>query len=77
MGWIAIPIEPFPFGLLTLIVSLEAILLSGLILNATNRSVEVDRTLMNNDIKTNNNNLEIDKSTNAMVKEILNLLEDK
>jgi len=44
--WIGFKIEPFPFGLLTLIVSLEAICLSGLILAASNRIAEKDRKMM-------------------------------
>lgn len=44
--WIGFKVEPFPFGLLTLIVSLEAICLSGLILSASNRVAEKDRKMM-------------------------------
>jgi len=62
--WILIPIEPFPFGLLTLIVSLESILLSGLILNATNRSGELDRKIIQRD-------LDLDKQTHSAVIQIL------
>ena len=49
--WVLVPVEPFPYGLLTLIVSLESILLSGLILNATNRSGEEDRRIITKDLK--------------------------
>jgi uncharacterized membrane protein len=42
-------IERYPFGFLTLIVSLEAILLSGLILNASNRAAQEDKRLMKKD----------------------------
>ena len=62
--WILVPIEPFPFGLLTLIVSLESILLSGLILNATNRSGELDRKIIQRD-------LDLDKQTHSAVIQIL------
>lgn len=42
-------IERYPYGFLTLIVSLEAILLSGLILNASNRAAREDKRLMAKD----------------------------
>jgi uncharacterized membrane protein len=44
-GWIGIqPFDPFPFGLLTMIVSLEAIFLATFVLISQNRmSVEADR----------------------------------
>jgi uncharacterized membrane protein len=42
LGWLSIkPFDPFPFGLLTLIVSLEAIFLSTFVLISQNRSGEV------------------------------------
>ena len=59
-----VPIEPFPYGLLTLVVSLESILLSGLILNATNRSGELDRQIISRD-------LDLDKQTHSAVIQIL------
>ena len=50
-AWVILGIEPFPYGLLTMIVSLEAILLSGLILSATDRESERDRNIMKRDLK--------------------------
>jgi uncharacterized membrane protein len=50
-AWILFKVEPFPYGLLTMIVSLEAILLSGLILSATDRESERDRQVMNRDLR--------------------------
>jgi uncharacterized membrane protein len=50
-SWILFNIEPFPYGLLTMIVSLEAILLSGLILSATDRETERDRKVINRDLR--------------------------
>lgn len=47
--WILGGIERYPYGLLTLTVSLEAILLSGLILNSSNRAAREDKRLMNKD----------------------------
>ena len=49
--WIIFNVEPFPYGLLTMIVSLEAILLSGLILSATDRESERDRQVMSRDLR--------------------------
>lgn len=40
--WIVLRIEPFPFGLLTLLVSLEAIFLSTFVMMSQNRSAQKD-----------------------------------
>lgn len=40
--WIVFRIEPFPFGLLTLLVSLEAIFLSTFVMMSQNRAAERD-----------------------------------
>lgn len=40
--WIALRIEPFPFGLLTMIVSLEAIFMTTLVMISQNRQSEKD-----------------------------------
>src|SRR6516164_6589388 len=40
--WILLRIEPFPFGLLTLLVSLEAIFLSTFVMMSQNRSAQKD-----------------------------------
>lgn len=50
-SWIIFKVEAFPYGLLTMIVSLESILLSGLILSATDRESERDRQVMNRDLR--------------------------
>jgi len=47
--WMIDGIEKYPYGFLTLIVSLESILLSGLILNASNRAAQEDKRLMKKD----------------------------
>lgn len=44
--WIGLGVEPYPFGMLTLIVSLEAICLSGLILSSQNRQRAYDIKLL-------------------------------
>ena len=49
--WIIFKVEDFPFGLLTMIVSLEAIILSSLILSSTDRESERDRNIMRRDLK--------------------------
>lgn len=51
--WIMFPVEPFPFGLLTMIVSLEAILLATLIMMAQNRQARRDRHQADADFRTN------------------------
>lgn len=47
------PVEPFPYGLLTMTVSLEAIFLTTLILMSENRQEERDRTQAEADYETN------------------------
>ncbi len=51
--WIISGIEPFPYGLLTMIVSLEAIFLSTFIMISQNRQTERDRHQAEEDYKTN------------------------
>jgi uncharacterized membrane protein len=55
--------DPFPFNLLTLTVSLESILLSGLLLNATNRSGDEDRRIITKDLK-------LDQETHNHIEEL-------
>ena len=50
-SWIIFKVESFPYGLLTMIVSLESILLSGLILSAADRESQRDRQVMNRDLR--------------------------
>ena len=69
-AWIVFEPEPFPFGLLTLIVSLESIMLSGLILNSTNRTGDADRRMLEKD-------LHLDTKTQALVEQIWSKLNDK
>ena len=51
--WILLPVEAFPYGLLTMIVSLEAILLSTFIMMSQNRQAERDRRQAQADYDTN------------------------
>jgi uncharacterized membrane protein len=67
--WLALPVEPFPYGLLTMILSLEAILLSGLILNATNRQGEEDREIIEKD-------LTLDGKSHTLLEQIWNKLHE-
>lgn len=52
LPWIK-PFDPYPFGLLTMIVSLEAIILSVLVLISQNRQAMKDRLMSNNDYYVN------------------------
>lgn len=51
--WILFRVEIYPFGLLTLIVSLEAIFLSTFVMMNQNRSGDRDRVQAEEDYKTN------------------------
>ena len=67
--WIGFGVEPFPYGLLTLVVSLEAILLSSLILSSGNREGAIEKKIAR---KTLNNT----KESNWMTEEILEVVRD-
>lgn len=51
--WILLPVEIFPYGLLTMVVSLEAIFLTTLVMMSQNRQAERDRTQAEADYETN------------------------
>lgn len=51
--WIIFEVEAFPFGLLTMIVSLEAIILSTFIMISQNRQSDRDRIQAQADYETN------------------------
>ena len=68
-SWIGFRVEAFPYGLLTLIVSLEAIILSSLLLSSGNREGEVEKRIAR---KTLSNA----KETNWMVEEIHEIVRD-
>ena len=51
--WIVFQVEPYPFGLLTMIVSLEAIFLSMFIMISQNRQAARDRLQALDDYRTN------------------------
>ena len=48
--WFIFHPEPFPYGLLTMLLSLEAIVLAILILNSTNRQGDEDRAIIQRDL---------------------------
>jgi uncharacterized membrane protein len=67
--WIGFKVEAFPFGLLTLIVSLEAIILSSLLLSSGNREGEAEKNIARKD-------LSISKETKWMVEDIHEAIRD-
>ena len=67
--WIGFKVEAFPYGLLTLIVSLEAIILSCLLLSSGNREGEAEKKIAR---KTLSNT----KESNWMTEEILEAVRD-
>lgn len=67
--WIGFKVEAFPFGLLTLIVSLEAIVLSSLLLSSGNREGDIEKKIARKD-------LSISKETKWMVEDIHEAIRD-
>ena len=67
--WVGFEVEPFPYGLLTLIVSLEAIILSCLILGSGNREGEQEKKIARKDLR-------LSSETNTMVEEIHGIVRD-
>ena len=67
--WITFQAEPFPYGLLTLVVSLESIVLSTFILMSANRAEERDHAMVENDYKTDQETLKTDKTILKILKE--------
>lgn len=51
--WIVFHVEPYPYGLLTMIVSLEAILLSTIVMISQNRAGDRDRSQAQHDYRVN------------------------
>lgn len=73
-GWIYFEIEAFPYGLLTMIVSLEAIFLSTFILISQNRAGERDRAQATADYETN---LEAKREIEQIIKRLDSIEEHK
>ena len=90
-SWIALRVEPFPFGLLTMIVSLEAIFLSTFLLISQNRADERRALLANAEwelvqqgekqneleLKQNAELLELSKQILALTQEIRELQRER
>ena len=51
--WILFPVESYPFGFLTMVVSLEAIFLTTLVMMSQNRAADRDRAEAEADYETN------------------------
>ena len=68
-SWIGFKVEPFPYGLLTLIVSLEAIFLSSLLLSSGNREGEIEKKIARKTLSKT-------KETNWIAEETLEILRD-
>lgn len=51
--WILLPVETYPYGMLTMVVSLEAIFLTTLVMMSQNREATRDRTQAEADYETN------------------------
>lgn len=83
--WIVWKVEAFPYGLLTMIVSLEAIFLSTFILISQNRQSEIDRKQIKNDYETNleakkeieDLMMKLDKIEEEKINKILEILQKK
>ena len=81
--WIVFHVEPYPYGLLTMSVSLEAIFLSTFILISQNRDSERDRHHAEEDYRTNLEakkeierlQLDLSRIENEKLNRILELLE--
>ena len=67
--WIGLEVEPYPYGLLTLIVSLEAIILSSLLLSSGSRQGDIEKKIARKD-------LSISKETKWMVEDIHEAIRD-
>lgn len=72
--WIVFRVEPYPFGLLTMIVSLEAIFLSTFIMISQNREGERDRHHAEEDYRTN---LEAKQEIEKLQKDLSRIENDK
>jgi len=68
--WFIFKPEPFPFNFLTMLLSLEAIVLAILILNSSNRQGEADRAISQNDLNVSKKDFELDKETHTLVHQI-------
>lgn len=83
--WILVPVEPFPYGLLTMAVSLEAIFLTTLVMMSEKRQAQRDRIQAEADYETNviaKKEIEelqgrLTRIENGKLEKILKLLEER
>lgn len=75
--WILFDAEEFPFGLLTMLVSLEAILLSSLILSSTNRASDRDRQTLIRNLKQTKETNERLEEIHEDIQDIIEILEEE
>ncbi len=83
-AWIGFRVEPYPFGLLTMIVSLEAIFLSTFVMISQNRADEKQQVLADQEWKTvqeedqqNQELLELSQQILGLTKELRALASDR
>ena len=67
--WFALGIEAFPYNFLTMLLSLEAIIMCILILNSDTRQGEKDRKMVKSD-------LDVDNKTHEVIVKIWEKLND-
>jgi len=75
-GWIYLGPEEFPYGLLTMMVSLEAIIMTALVLNVSTRQRRDDEDLMNKDIHIGQKTNKTVDHIHRDVEDIMDLLND-
>jgi uncharacterized membrane protein len=83
-GWIGFGVESYPYGLLTMIVSLEAIFLSTFVMISQNRADEKQQALADQEWKTvqeedgqNEELLELSRQILGLTKELRELASDR
>jgi uncharacterized membrane protein len=74
--WIGFRIEDYPFGLLTMIVSLEAIFLSTFVMISQNRADAKRQVIADQQWRTVQHDAQQDEGLTKMVSEILRLLQE-
>jgi uncharacterized membrane protein len=75
-AWIGLRIEHYPFGLLTMIVSLEAIFLSTLVMISQNRADEKRQVLADNEWRTVRQEVQQNEELLHMSNQILSLTKE-
>ena len=70
VSWIGFKVEVFPFGLLTLIVSLESIILSSLLLSSGNREGDIEKKIARKTLRMTTENSMISEESLELLREI-------